>query len=108
MRLRFFRVVPAAVAVELAAGLLDEPKQIADLHARNLRWCRIGGRRPAQRQNDAQDPRGKLHSSRSSGSSAKSLTFSRCQALRAGSFVYSTMRPSTSVRHTKRTDFPDA
>src|SRR3984893_7748767 len=107
VRLRPFRVIPAAVAIELTAGTLDNPQQIIDLHLRNRRRCRA---RHGQKRQSKQRPqyawRLPVHSSPPRGSSDKSLTLTLCQALRAGSRTYSTALPSSWVRHTKCGELP--
>src|SRR5665213_2972218 len=109
MRLRLPCVVPAAITIEHTAGSLDESEQIVYLGLRNCRRRRMRERPITQGAGDARnDCRSAVHSSLPSGNSDKSLTFSLCQVLRAGSLVYSTSWPFSSVRQTRRDAVPGA
>jgi hypothetical protein len=88
MGLRPFRVIPAAVAIELTAGTLDKPQQISDLRRRNRRGCRARHAQMRKSKQQAQYSwRLSVHSSLARGSSDNSLTSSLCQPLRAGSLT---------------------
>jgi len=107
VQLRLFRVIPAAIAIELTAGTLDKPQQIIDLGLRTRRRCRARHSQKRQSKQRAQYSwRLPVHSSPARGSSDKSLTLSLCQPLRAGSRRYSTALPFSWVCHTRCAELP--
>src|SRR6185437_13102189 len=90
VRLRLSGIVPGAISIEAAPGLLDISEQIIDFDPSSRRWCRMHDWKIAQCDGEGPRQRG-FHSSRPSGNSDNSLTLNLCQPLRAGSRTYSTL-----------------
>ena len=85
MRLRPFRIVPAAVAIKIAAGAADKLEQMIDFRLRRRRRCCARHWHEHERQNEARHWKMSVQSLLSSDNHDISSTSNLCQALRAGS-----------------------